>query len=66
MRGALFIGLAVVLLIVGILVAQNMGVDNSNGVTKTQAKQYTERAESAADKAAVRIKEMSEKIPGSE
>ena len=66
MRGVLFIGLAVVMLIVGILVAKNMGVDNSSGVTKTQAKQYTERAESAADKAAVRIKDMSEKMPGSE
>ncbi len=66
MRGVLFIGLAVVMLIVGILVAKNMGVDNSSGVTETQAKQYTERAERAADKAAVRIKDMSEKMPGSE
>ena len=66
MRGALFIGLAVVLLIVGILVAKNMGVDNSSDVTKTQAKQYTERAESAADKAVVRIKDMRDKMPGTE
>jgi hypothetical protein len=66
MRGALFIGLAVVILIVGILVAKNMGVDNPSDVTKTQAKHYTERAESAADKAAVRIKDMSEKMPGTE
>lgn len=66
MRGALFIGLAIVLLIVGILVAKNMGVDNSSGDKKTQAKQYTEQAESAADKASERIKDISEKLPGSE
>lgn len=65
MRGALFIGLAVVLLIVGILVTKNMGVDNSSGVTKTQAKEYTERAESAADRAKERIKDISEQMPGS-
>ncbi len=65
MRGALFIGLAVVLLIVGILVTKNMGVDNSSGVTKTQAKKYTERAESAADRAKERIKDISEQMPGS-
>jgi len=65
MRGALFIGLAVVLLIVGILVTKNMGVDNSSGVTKTQAEKYTERAESAADKAKERIKDISEQMPGS-
>ena len=66
MRGALFIGLAVVLLIVGILVTKNMGVDNSSGDSKTQAKQYTERAEGAADKAKESIKDISEKIRGSE
>ena len=66
MRGALFIGLAIVLLIVGILVTKNLGVDNSSGDIKTQAKQYTERAESAADKARDRIKDISGKLPGSE
>jgi hypothetical protein len=66
MRGALFIGLAVVLLIVGILVMKNMGVDNSSGDAQTQAKQYTERAESAAAKARERITDISEKMPGSE
>ena len=66
MRGVMIIGLAIVVLIVGILVTKNMGLDNSSGVTKTQAKQYTERAESASAKAADRIKDISEKMPGSE
>jgi predicted metalloprotease len=66
MRGALIIGLAVVLLIIGILVMKNMGGDNPSGVTKTQAKQYTERAKSAADKTHARIKGTREQMPGSE
>ena len=66
MRGVMVIGLAIVVLIVGILVTKNMGRDNSSVVTKTQAKQYTERADSAADEAAARIKDISEKMPGSE
>ena len=37
MRGTLRVGLAVVLLIIGLLVMKNMGVDNSGGIQKTQA-----------------------------
>jgi hypothetical protein len=66
MRGALIIGLVVVLLIIGILVMKNMGVDNQSGVTETQAKKYTERAENAADEATERIKDIQEQLPGSE
>ena len=66
MRGALIIGLAVVLLIIGILVMKNMGVYNANGVTETQAEKYTERVQRAADKAKERIKDISEQVPGSE
>jgi Na+-transporting methylmalonyl-CoA/oxaloacetate decarboxylase gamma subunit len=64
MRGALLIGLTIVLLIIGILVMKNMGVDNSTGTTMTQAVKHTKRAESAADKANERIKDLSKKISG--
>ncbi|MGB5421136.1 MAG: hypothetical protein WBN03_03195, partial [Desulfobacterales bacterium] len=64
MRGALLIGLTVVLLIIGLLVMKNMGVDNSTGTTKSQAEKYTKRAESAADKANERIKDLSEQVSG--
>jgi len=60
MRGALIIGLAIVLLIIAIWVMNNMGVDNQSGVTETQAEKYTERAKSTADKANERIKDISE------
>ena len=66
MRGAFIIGLAVVLLIIGILVMKNMGVDSSSGVTETQAKNYTERARNAADEATVRIKDISEQASKSD
>jgi hypothetical protein len=66
MRGALIIGLAIVLLIIGILVMKNMGVDNPSGVTETQAKKYTERAKSAADKAEKRINDISGQVSKSE
>ncbi|MGA8019719.1 MAG: hypothetical protein WBV95_06520 [Desulfobacterales bacterium] len=66
MRGALLIGLTIVLLIIGILVMKNMGVDNSTGTTMTQAVKHTKRAESAADKANERIKDLSKKISGAQ
>ncbi|MDP4858513.1 MAG: hypothetical protein NWR42_13970 [Desulfobacterales bacterium] len=64
MRGALLIGLTIVVLIIGILVMKNMGVDNSTGTTMTQAVKHTKRAESAADKANERIKDLSKKVSG--
>ena len=66
MRGAFIIGLAVVLLIIGILVMKNMGVDSSSGITETQAKNYTERARNAADEATERIKDISEQASKSD
>ncbi len=66
MRGALLIGLTVVLLIIGILVMKNMGVDNSAGTTERQALTHTKRAESAADKANERIKGLSNQVSGAE
>jgi len=64
MRGALLIGLTIVLLIIGILVMKNMGVDNSTGTTMTQPVKHTKRAESAADKANERIKDLSKQVSG--
>ncbi len=61
MRGALIIGLAVVLLIIGLLVIKNMGVDNSSGVTETQGKKYIERAESAADNVKERLRDINKR-----
>jgi hypothetical protein len=45
---------------------KNMGVDNSTGTTKTQAVKHTKRAESAADKATERIKDLSNQVSGAE
>jgi Cu/Ag efflux pump CusA len=62
MRGALIIIMAVSLLIVGILVMKNMGVDRSPAVTETQAKQYTESAKSLADEANQKTKDLREQM----
>ncbi len=61
MRGALIIGLVVVLLIIGLLVMKNMGVDNSSGVTETQGKKHIERAESAADNVKERLRDINKR-----
>ena len=62
MRGILFVGLVVVLLIVGLLVMKNMGVDSSSEVTETQAEQYIEKAESVAEKVNQKIKGIDSKV----
>ena len=64
MRGALLIGLTIVLLIIGILVMKNMGVDNTTSTTETQALKHTKRAENAADKANERIKDLTNRVSG--
>lgn len=61
MRGAFIIGLLIVSLIVGLLVMKNMGSDSSSGVNKTQAKQYIEKAESAADDVNKRMNDISKR-----
>lgn len=66
MRGVLIIGMVVSLLIIGILVMKNMGVDSSTGVIETQTKQYTERAKSIADEANERTKELREQMTRAE
>jgi len=62
MRGALIIVMAVSLLVVGILVMKNMGVDRSTGVVETQTKQYTESAKSIADEADERTEDLRDKM----
>jgi len=62
MRGALIIVMVVSLLIVGILVMKNMGVDRSTGVIETQTKQVTESAKSIADEANERTKDLREQM----
>lgn len=62
MRGALIIVMAVSLLVVGILVMKNMGVDRSTGVIETQTKQVTESAKSFADEANQRTDDLREKM----
>jgi len=62
MRGALIIVMAVSLLIVGILVMKNMGVDRSTGVVETQTKQVTEGAKNFADDANQRTDDLREKM----
>ena len=58
MRGTMLVGLAVVLLIIGILVIKNMGADKPGGVQESQTKEYMEKAKTAAAYAAKRIKDI--------
>ena len=62
MRGALIIVMAVSLLIVGILVMKNMGVDKSPAVIETQTKQYKESAKRFADEADERTNDLLEQM----
>jgi len=62
MRGALIIVMAISLLVVGILVMKNMGVDRSSVVTETQTKQYTDSAKSLADEAGEKTKDLREQM----
>jgi Cu/Ag efflux pump CusA len=62
MRGALIIVMAISLLVVGILVMKNMGVDRSPAVTETQTKQYTDSSKSLADEADEKTKDLREQM----
>ena len=62
MRGVLIIVMVIILLIIGILIMKNMGVDSSTGVMETQTKQYTESAKSMADEANERTKALREQM----
>ena len=48
MRGALLVGLAVVLLIIGLLVMKNMGGDSPDAAGNTQAEERIEKAKNVA------------------
>lgn len=54
--------MAVSLLIVGILVMKNMGVDRSTGGIETQTKQYTKSAESIAGEADEKTEDLREQM----
>ena len=62
MRGVLIIVMAVSLLIVGILVMKNMGVDRSTGGIETQTKQYTKSAKSIAGEADEKTEDLREQM----
>ncbi len=62
MRGALLIGLAVVLLIIGLLVMKNMGADKPGGVQKSQTEAYMEKAKNAADDVNKRLKDIKKQM----
>ena len=64
MRGTLLIGLAVVLLVVGLLVIKNMGADDPSGVQESQTEAYVEKARNAAGDVEKRIKNIKEQTPG--
>ena len=62
MRGALMIGLVIVLLIIGVLVMKNMGVSTSENATRTEAKKHIQRAETAAEDAAEKMGKIKERL----
>jgi hypothetical protein len=62
MRGALIIVMAISLLVVGILVMKNMGVDRSPVVTETQTKKYTDSAKSLVNEADEKTKDLREQM----
>jgi hypothetical protein len=49
MRGASLIGIAVVLLIIGVLVMKNMNADSTSGTHKTKPEAHMEKARVAAE-----------------
>ena len=56
MRWSLLIGLAVVLLVIGIFVIKNMDADKPGGVQESQTKEYMNKAKNAADDVDKRLK----------
>ena len=61
MRGAMLTGLAVVLLIIGILAIKNMGADSSSGVEESQAEEYIDKAQTTVDDMNKRLKDLKKK-----
>ena len=66
MRGAMLIGLAVVLLIIGILALKNMGADQPGAVQESQSEAYLEKAKTAADGMNKRLKGIKQQTQAAE
>jgi hypothetical protein len=64
MRGTLLIGLVIVLLIIGLLVMKNMGVDGPGGIHKTQAEGYLEKAKNTADDVDKKFEDLKKRAQG--
>lgn len=64
MRGTLLIGLAVVLLIIGLLVVKNIGADKPGGVKESEKKEYMEKAKNTADDLDKRFKDIKKQTHG--
>lgn len=62
MRAIMIVGLLIVVLIVGILTMQNMGVRSTDGQTETQARDYIERAEEATEAVEEKVRGLTEKL----
>ena len=62
MRALMMAGLVVVLLIIGILAMQNMGVRSVDGQTETQARDYIDRAEDAGDAVEDKVRALADRV----
>ena len=66
MRGALMIVVVITLLVVGVLVMKNMGVDPSDSTAPSQARQTIDRAQDAAEDAAEKMGLTQQQLDSSE
>ena len=62
MRSIMIVGLLVVLLIVGILAIQNVGIRSDGGQTESQAREYIERAEDAAEAVEAKVEDLEKRL----
>ena len=62
MRGALMIGLVIVLLIIGMLVMKNMGAGTSDNAAHTEAKKHIQHAEEVAEETAQKMGKIKERL----
>ena len=62
MRSIMIVGLLVVLLIVGFLAMQNLGVHSGEGPVQTQARDSIDRAEETAETVEVRVQDLEERL----
>ncbi len=62
MRTLMMAGLLVVLLVIGILAMQNLGVHTVDGQTETQARDYIDRAEDAGDAVEDKVRALEERL----